>query len=418
MLEFLKEPAKIRKTIIKEKKISEKELSEMVRNRQEQFNGLINETAALYSIAQELGVEVRVEKGELVFTNISELSPGMENVNLHVRVMGILAPRKFERNGKEGRVCNISVADETGEAKLVLWNKDVELVEKGVIEKGDIVDVLGGYVKEDIGEVQLPMGGQVLKVSQRKKLPEVASKLMKISEMQEGMNGVDFVAEILEVGVVNSFEKEGRMKQVSSMLIADESGKARLTLWDSNAELVDRAGSGDVIKVENAYAKKGLSGKELHADWRSRVILNPRNVKLPPVGGVVARVKIAELKEGMLAEVEGSIASAAARYDETCSKCKGILYDDSCVACGSKESSLKVVVNALLKDDSGEIWCVLSGRYGKNFLGVKEIPRDVRAESVLELKGSELIGKRIVMSGTARRNRNTGKLELSVSRVV
>ena len=418
MLEFLKDPEGIRRAITKEGKISEGELSERVRQRQEQFNGLINEAATLYSIAQDLGVEVVSEREELEFTSISKLLPNAENVNLHVRVMGILAPRKFERNGKTGRVCNITVADETGEAKLILWNKDVEIVEKGMIEKGDAIDVLGGYVKEDSGEVHLSMGGQVLKVSQRKKLPEIAGNLKKISEMKEGMNGVDFVAEILEVGAVNSFEKDGRRKQVSSMLVADESGRVRLTLWDGNAELAKRAGSGDVIKVDNSYVKSGLLGKEVNADWRSRVILNPHNVNLPKIGGVISRVKISELKEGMLAEVEGSVASAVARSYETCSKCKGIAYNGVCSKCGSEELARKIVVNALLKDDSGEVWCVLSGKHGKDFLGVKEVPREVRAETVLKLKREQIIGKKMAMSGTARKNKETGNLELLVSRIV
>lgn len=159
MLEFLKDPEGIRKAILKEKKIGEHELSEKVRRRQEEFNGLINEAAALYSIAKELGVELKSKEGELQFTKIGSLKQGMQNVNLHARVMRILAPRKFEKNGKGGKVCSISVADGSGEVILVLWHRDVELVEKGIIEKGDTVDVLGAYVK-DPGEVQLTLGGR------------------------------------------------------------------------------------------------------------------------------------------------------------------------------------------------------------------------------------------------------------------
>jgi Fe-S cluster biogenesis protein NfuA len=135
-------------------------------------------------------------------------------------------------------------------------------------------------------------------------------------------------------------------------------------------------------------------------------------------------VKIAELKEGMLTEVEGIIASVAVRSYETCSKCKRIACGGICAACGSKETTWKVVVNALLKDDSDEIWCVLSGKNGKDFLGVKEIPKDVKAETILELKSKEIIGKRVVVSGSgsgsgsARRNKDTGKLELFVSRII
>ncbi|NYZ76290.1 hypothetical protein H0N98_03505 [Candidatus Micrarchaeota archaeon] len=396
MLEFLKNPEDIRKAIMKEKKIGEKELSETVRKRQEEFNGLINESAALYSIAKELGVEVESERDELQFTPVKNLSPGMQDVNLHVRVMKILAPRKFEKNGKGGKVCNISVADESGEGVLVLWNRDVELVEKGVIEKGDIVDVLGANVK-DSGEVHLSMGGEVLKVKQRGKLPEVASSFRKIGEMEEGMGSVDFVAEVLEVGAVNSFEKNGRKKQVSTLLISDGSDRARLTLWENNAELAERVKVGDVVKVEDGYVKKGVFGKELHADWRSRVIVNPKNVTMPEIKTEKAeRVSISGLKEGMLAEVEVTVANAS------------IISNDP----------TKLTVGALLRDESGEVDGLFIGGNAKDFLGVKTIPHDVDAATILELKRDELVGRKIVVRGNARKNRSTGKMEFVIERIV
>jgi hypothetical protein len=343
----------------------------------------------------------------------------MQNVNLHARVMGVIAPRKFERNGKAGRVCSISIADESGETTLVLWHKDVELVERGVIEKGDIVDVLGAYVKEDAREVHLPMGGQVLKVKGRGKLPEVEGGLKKIEEMEEGMSGVDFVAEVLEVEALNSFEKGGKLKQVSSLLVADSSGRARLTLWDSNAELVRSVRGGDVIKVENGYVKNGLLGRELHADWRSRVIVNPRNVKLQEVEGErIARMPIAELKEGKLAEVEGSVVSADAHSYEVCNRCKGTAREGVCTKCSSHEITRKFVVNALLRDESGGIGIVLFGKNAQDFLGVRVIPEDVDVKTILELKRKELTGRKIVVRGNARRSRVTDELEFVVNRII
>lgn len=396
MLEFLKNPEGMRRAIINGKKISEKELSEKVRKRQEEFNGLISESAALYSIAKELGVEVKSEKSELQFTPIKSLSPGMQNVNLHVRLMKILAPRSFEKSGKGGKVCNISIADESGEGTLVLWHRDVELVEKGIIEKGDIADVLGAYVK-DSGEVHLSMGGEVLKVKQRGKLPEIASSVRKIGEMEEGTGSVDFVAEVLEVGGVNSFEKNGRKKQVSTLLISDGSDRARLTLWEGNAELAERVKVGDVVKVEDGYVKKGVFGKELHADWRSRVMVNPKNVTMPEIRTERAeRVSISGLQEGILVEVEVIVANASIASNDP----------------------MKLTVGALLRDESGEVDGLFIGENAKDFLGVKTIPQDIDAATILELKRSELIGRNIVVRGSIRKNKSTGNTELVVERMI
>ncbi|QLJ53409.1 MAG: replication factor A1 [Candidatus Fermentimicrarchaeum limneticum] len=418
MLEFLKNPAKMRKAITEKSRIPETEVAEMVKRKQEEFYGLINEAAALYLTTKELGIELEVEKDELRFTPLEELSSDMQNVNIHAKVMRVLAPRKFERNGRSGRVCSLVIGDKSGEATLVLWNRDVELVEKGVIEKGDVVDVLGAYVKES-KEVHLPMGGQVLKVNSRATLPDVVGGLRKITEIREGVENIDLIAEVLEVGAINSFQKEGRVKYVSSIVVADESGKVRVTLWDGNAELVRRMKSGDRIKVENAYAKKGAFGRELHADWRSRIILNPRNVKLPRIKAVEAeRRRIVDLKEGMAAEVEGGVTSATARLYEMCGRCGSSVQKDVCPKCGSTEIKRGVVVNAVLDDGSGRIGIVLFDRNARGFLGLKEMPADVDAGTVIELKKDEIVGRKVVADGNVMRNKVTNELEFIVKGLV
>lgn len=415
MLELLSNPERIKREIISQTGISEQELIEKVVKRQEEFHGLINEAAALYSIAKEMGVRIGEERKELEFTPIGKLAPGMQNVNIHARVMRVFAPRRFEKEGRRGRVCNLLIADETGETTLVLWHRDVELVERGVVEKGDAVDVLGAYVKD--GGVHLSLGGQLLKVKERGKLPEVRSELRKIAELEEGATGVDFVGEVIDVGAVNSFEKNGKVKQVSSLFVADETGMIRVALWDGNASVGERARRGDRVKVENAYVKGGLFGKEAHVDWKGRVILNP-NIELPPIKiEKIKRMKVGELREGEEAEVEGEVVRVEGRSFGFCRKCR-VTAQGACPKCGSSELEARLLVNAVLKDESGEMNCVMFGEVAKQFLEVKEIPQDVDARTIVELKRDGLVGRKVVAIGKAKRNKFTGELEFAVRRVV
>ncbi|MEM3556147.1 MAG: DUF2240 family protein [Candidatus Micrarchaeia archaeon] len=416
MLDLLGKPERIKQAIIEKTGISEQELAEKVRSKQEEFHGLINEAAALYSIAKEMGIEIQLERKDLIFTPIKQLTPGMQGINIHARVMKVLAPRKFEKEGRKGRVCNLLIADNTGEATLVLWHRDVELVERGVIEKGDAVDVLGAYVK-NTGEVHLSLGGQILKVKEREKLPEAKAQLKKINEFGEGMSGVDFVAEVVEVGAVNSFEKNGRMKQVASLFVADETGRIRVSLWNGNASLVERLKAGDKVKIEDAYIKEGFFGKEAHVDWRGRIVINPK-VELPPLAVErLRRVKINELKEGEAVEIEGEVIEGNARTYKFCNKCK-VTARDVCPKCGSSELERRFAVSIILKDETGGINCVLFGDVAKEFLGIKEIPEDVEPETILELKKGDWKGRRIVVKGKARRSSFTGDIEFIVKGVV
>ena len=61
--------------------------------------------------------------------------------------------REFEKFGKQGRVCNAKIKDESGEISLTLWNEQIDQV-----NIGDKVHITNGYVNEFQGEKQLTTG--------------------------------------------------------------------------------------------------------------------------------------------------------------------------------------------------------------------------------------------------------------------
>ncbi len=85
--------------------------------------------------------------------NVNELKSGQGNVEVLVEVVSKEEPRSFNKFGREGKVCNCTVKDDTGEIKLTLWNDDVDKV-----KEGDKVKITNGYVKDWNGELQLSTG--------------------------------------------------------------------------------------------------------------------------------------------------------------------------------------------------------------------------------------------------------------------
>jgi replication factor A1 len=85
--------------------------------------------------------------------NINELQPRQGKVELQAKVIDKGEPRTFEKFGKEGKVCNAKIKDDTGEVVLSLWNEQVEQV-----NVGDIIKISNGYVSEFKGEMQLSTG--------------------------------------------------------------------------------------------------------------------------------------------------------------------------------------------------------------------------------------------------------------------
>ena len=86
-------------------------------------------------------------------TKISELSAGMNDVDVKAKVTEISEPRTVNTKFGQKTVSNVMVDDGSGSIRLSLWGDQA-----GTVKQGDQVQVKGGYVKEWNGERQLGIG--------------------------------------------------------------------------------------------------------------------------------------------------------------------------------------------------------------------------------------------------------------------
>lgn len=103
---------------------------------------------------------------------ISELKPRQGKIDIEAEVISIEEPRTFSKFGREGRVTNAIVKDDSGEIKLTLWNEDIDKV-----KVGNKVKITNGYINEFQGEKQLTAGrlGKI-EVIGKKELKETKGK--------------------------------------------------------------------------------------------------------------------------------------------------------------------------------------------------------------------------------------------------
>ena len=87
--------------------------------------------------------------------NIGDLKIGMDSVSVKGTVVEKGEKRSFvsRRTGRRVYVAEAKLADETGEITLVLWNRQIDLV-----NEGDKVSIENGYVNEFNGNPQLNVG--------------------------------------------------------------------------------------------------------------------------------------------------------------------------------------------------------------------------------------------------------------------
>ena len=173
-------------------KKSREELLAKIKKKQEELSGLVSSEGAAHLVARDLGVSIiRETKREL---KLKDIKPDMKNIETKVRIIGITDTRKFKRkDGKEGRVASLIVTDGTAEARIPLWDKQVELIDEKTVEKNDIIEIKNAYAKENIFgglELRLSKYSRIEKVEDDKSIPYRVIKpefeRKKLKDIREG----------------------------------------------------------------------------------------------------------------------------------------------------------------------------------------------------------------------------------------
>lgn len=121
------------------------ELEKKVEEKRSKLAGLISREGASQVVAAELGISFENEK-----IKIEELIPGMKRVNVVGKVIDLSPVRTFMRKGTEGKVVNLTIADDTSNIKVVLWDiNHISSIEKGDISNDSVIEISNGYMRDN-----------------------------------------------------------------------------------------------------------------------------------------------------------------------------------------------------------------------------------------------------------------------------
>ena len=85
---------------------------------------------------------------------ITEIRSGMSRVSVEASVVSISEPRTVNtRDGREARVADCLIQDDSGQIKLSLWDDQIDLV-----KAGSKITVENGYANSFRGQTQLNVG--------------------------------------------------------------------------------------------------------------------------------------------------------------------------------------------------------------------------------------------------------------------
>lgn len=232
---------------------------------------------------------------------ISELKEGMMRVDVVCRILNIYEVREFEREDKtKGKVVNLAIGDETGRARLVLWDEDVALVEEEKIKAGDTIKVRRGYVKVRFGEPEVNVG-RYGKIVLNPLEGEVEAQAFisfprkRIEELKAGERAEVIGALVDFYEGIKIFDRKKGRGMVVNAVIDDGTGSMRAAFYDKTAELllnipIEKACTEDVSKLVSERRRE-LLGREIvakvtvkHSDFsgKDELVVNELNLTPDP----------------------------------------------------------------------------------------------------------------------------------------
>ena len=394
--------------IMKKSNLSEDEVTRLIQKRQEEFEGMLSIEGAAYSVARDF--EVVADAGAFFGKKmlLGQLKTGMEGVSVEGVIQRVFEPRPFEKNNRMGKVASVIIGDDTGEARVTLWNNDVRLVEDGVLVPGTRVVFRKCNVSEWKGQKQVSIArnGKIeVTGTQEAQLLERAGReeLTKASQLREDAPSVSIKAKIVKVFEPKTFDSNGRKGSVCNVLAADETGTLRLTFWGETVERARQLRAGDIVLVSNAYTKKPFNGKlDLNVGSKTFIAVIPLEtapkelLELKQQGS--ERKKIRDLTEPMeRVEVSGIITKVVSlRAFDACAKCGGKYSEGKCTKCGNPVSVKRPVMNFELEDGSEGILVTAFGNASQQLFKAN-FSKD--GEELLEEARKELTGKNVLLEG-------------------
>jgi len=330
--------------------LGKEEFERRVEEKVAESGNLLDERTAAMLVVRDLG---------RAHIRIRDLAAAPSLACFFAKVLAVGEPREFERpDGTPGIVANVTVGDETGRARLTLWDEKAAAVAE--IEVGDVLEILGR-----------PKGGGKVPDVTAVAVQEAACEITcEEAAAPEGVGPAgDLEVRLIAIESPRTFtRRDGTPGEMVEAVVGNEDGVFRLVAWAPDVLLAVEPGENVVIR--GAVARESDRGIEYSLGESASVIPSDREID-------ISMDAIADIVEGGTYSLLGTVLS--------------VQSSRSFVTRTGRQSSVR---NLVIADPTGEIPAVIWG----------------------EKAGEHLVpGDRIeIYNATARRGRY-GDLEVHLS---
>ena len=188
--------------------LTEQDILSRVDEKLNQLSGLISKEGSAHIIANELGVKLFDQvQGRLQIKNILA---GMRDVEAVGKVQHTSPITVFTRkDGNQGKVANVVIADETGSIRVVLWGSHADTISS--INKDAILKVSSGYIRENNGRIEIHLNekSSIVIDPEGEKVGDIAAPIAKrkhIADLKDTDLDIEILAHVVQVFEPRFFE--------------------------------------------------------------------------------------------------------------------------------------------------------------------------------------------------------------------
>lgn len=298
--------------------------------------------------------------------------------------------------------------------------EESELSEEEIEEKvEEKMEEFSGMVSEE-GAIHLVAKEHGVQLSE-------ADNDLKIENVVPEMRKVNLKGRVTAVLDANTFERDdGEEGKVQNIVIADETGSIRVTLWDEQTKIAEEVAEGDPVKISGAYTVEDNRGNaELRLGDDAQVAKADED-EVPEVesssgSGETEEVDLKDVKdENANYKVNGIVVAVYTsnpfyRVDpETGDTVRAnddgeYVTDDGEVI---EEPETRLALSAVIDDGTGNTRCVFFRDQARELLEIDEEVEKSGDEKKVEEAAENALGKEITIEGRTRYNDYFGQLEI------
>ncbi|KAM0676447.1 60S acidic ribosomal protein P1 [Gurleya vavrai] len=277
---------KIEENKIKGNSLSEKnnENNKLINSVKEDYNKKENSVKKEEYIKKENSFNCKKENyNEEIkdLVSIKDLTPFQNKWSIKGRCISKSDIKLFTNQKGEGKLFSVNLADETGSIKITGFSECVDLFYNH-FDIGKVYSISKGMVrlgnkKFNSGSIDYELSldkNSEVKAIYDENAPKFFFKFTKISDLNLSMNNVDIIGAVKNVSEIQNLilKNTGKEQKKKDLLIIDETGNIRITLWGSNAE--KEICEGDVVAMSNCVVKE-YNGITLGTISNTTIHVNP-----------------------------------------------------------------------------------------------------------------------------------------------